>query len=217
MPKPPRFPTARAQQIAVAVITFVAFGAAMGLAQIYSQSQHMDYSVELAAGRVDELVLPLPVGWVRDDQPLPDRLFSGRPAVFADPRVPGRQLTVARIDLAEPAASDDVMRRLLAGIAGNRQSLIQDGKAARFRGLSSAGVYYHGNRLVDDVGLSVSDWMVVLTEDQRRHWMILLTMPTRTSAAAQNANAEILLKIAAAADDTAILNVNTDPPAPADR
>jgi len=213
MPKPPRFPSPRGQQLAVGVVTLVVFGVAIGLAQIYTQSKQVSYDVQLAAGRVDELVLPLPVAWVRDNPKATDDLFTGRPALLMDPVVIGRQLSIARIDFPEAVASEAVLKRLLVGI--NRRGVLQNPEARRFRGLSSVGVSYSGVRQVDDVGIAMSDYMVVLTEDQRRHWMILLSMPTRSSESAERANEALLMRIALAADDTAILNVNPDPDNPA--
>lgn len=201
MPKPARFQTAKAQQIAVAVMTFIALVLALGLAQLYTQAHQVNWHVELVQGQIGELRLPLPKGWEPIALENGNRFFAGQPMLFLDPATADRQLAVGRINLTKPATPEQVLEGLLRYMVGNRPRRVAARTSRTFRTGDYECVYYYGERLADK-GKIVGDWIVLMMTSDQRPWMFWLSMSP--SAEAVPINEDLLLRIVDNATDTAI-------------
>ena len=204
MPKPPRFQTETAQQLAVGAVTLLALAVALSLAQVFTLNHRVDFGAKLAEQSVDSLQLLLPTTWDRRDISAPEAGFSGITTEMIDPLIQGRRLIVGRAEAATPGSPDVVLRNMLNGLSHRRSRVFNDQEQIRrFRSGAFTGAYYHARSQSSAQSMVFSDRVVVLTENGRRHWLIAITMPMIPTPEANEAQEALLMKIAMSAIDNA--------------
>jgi len=203
MPKPPRFATPAAQQVAIGIVTAIIFALALGLAQIFSSTHQRDFGASLSEQRVDDLKLLLPDRWERAQTNASEQGFVGNVFTFVDRTIPGRYITISRPIILVPSSPDEVLRETLNIVTFRRSRLFFDKeKVRRFRVGTMAGTYYHAQSQAADQSMVSSDRFVVLTEDGRNHWVIAMHMPLHPSPRAEEAQDELMMAMARSAVDT---------------
>jgi hypothetical protein len=201
MPKPARFQSETAQKTAVGIVTFIVLCVAVGIAQLYTQAHQTSNEVVLESGRIDALTLDLPRGWARQTMQDNEAGFTGRAMTLRDQ---ARELTVGRIDIVAPQGPGEVLARVLGSVTGDRRGgLVNPSAPRRFRAGPAACVISHGERQIEKDGPVVYDWVVVMTEDGRRHWVMLLRVAFTTDDSVRRYSERLILRIAASARDTA--------------
>ncbi len=202
MPKAPRFQTETAQQTAVGAVTCVTLLIAMGLAQWFTWSHQADYGAKLSPQSVGDLGLLLPADWQRRDVRAPDLGFTGTMAELLDPQIKGRLMLIGRADVATPQAPDDVLRTMLNRLSRKDSRVFVDKEAIRrFRlGTFSAALYHAQSQSANTI---FSECVLVFSEDARRHWVAVITMPPHASQEVAKAQETLLLSMARSATDSA--------------
>ena len=190
--------------MAVGAVTLLALALALSLAQVFTSAHRTDYGAIVAEQTVDSLRLLLPTTWQRRDLAAPEAGFSGITAELIDPVLQGRRLIVGHTEMPTPSAPDSVLRDMLNRVSHRRSRIFNDQEQIRrFRSGSFAGAYYHARSQSSAEGLVFSDRVVVLTENGRRHWLIAITMPMIPLPEANEAQEELLMRIAKSAVDSA--------------